>query len=156
MCLHVTSARSCIEKLVWGLLCFTSSGEDKPTSPFWDLCSSQSPAGPVAWLPEQGKKQSLHVQLSSMSRFSSLPGSTSTMWCPLLTSGVGERREGFLRMKWVIAGKTVKPSANAGVNGKEKEVPSSIRLGHSPQVITAVFCLSPKIWSSGCCSRQSF
>lgn len=94
--------------------------------------------------------------LNIRDRFSSLPEPTSSMWCLFFTSGVEEEREGFLRMKWIIAGKAVKPPANTGANDKEKGVPDSVRLGESSQVTTAVFCLSPNIWSSGCCFRQSF
>lgn len=61
-----------------------------------------------------------------------------------------------MRVKWVIAGKTIKPSASTGVNYKEKGVPDSVRLRESSQIISAVFCLSLKIWSSGCCFKQSF
>lgn len=38
-------------------------------------------------------------------------------------TAVDEGKEGLMRMKWVIAGRTVKPSANTGVNDKEKRVP---------------------------------
>lgn len=123
MCPCVTSARSCIEKLVWGLLC---SGEGKLRDP---SSISAAPRALLVLWPGCQHRGSNRASRTAQHQGQMFISAWINIYNAFLHHQWRRGGEGFLRTKWRIPGKTAKPAANTGVSDKEKGMPDSTRPG---------------------------
>lgn len=104
------SARSCTAKLVWELLCSASSAKGGLASLF--PISLRLPRALLvlwaAWLQAQQEQQSLNLQLNIKDRFSIY----YVMSFIYIRIGGGDGRLHEDEVQWVVADKTVEPSAS--------------------------------------------